>query len=76
MADSRIVRRAEDGDAILPELLVGVGHAELFAELVASDDVGLREIEIEVVVAAARIEEQTRREHVHPAEDGVLGEQV
>ena len=76
VTDARIARRAEDRDAVLPILLVGVGHAELFAELVAEHDVGLRELEIEVVVAGARIEQQTRREHMHPAEHRVLGEQV
>ena len=60
MTDARIACRAEDRDAILLNLLVGVRHAELFAELVARDDVGLRELEIEVVVAGARI--QRRRD--------------
>ena len=74
--DARVVRRAENRDAVLPMLLVGVGHAELFAELVAAGDVGLREVEIEVVVAGARIQQETRREHMHPAEHGVLCEQI
>ena len=76
MTDTRVVRRAEDRDAVLPKLLVGVGHAELFAELVAADDVGLRELEIEVVVAGARIQQEARREHMDPAEDRVLGPQI
>src|SRR5207249_11137925 len=75
LTDARIARRAENRDAILLVLLVRVGHAELFAELIARCDVGLREIEIEVVVPAARVQNQTRRKHMHPAEHGVLREQ-
>ena len=72
MADARIARRAEDREAVLLVLLVGVGHAELLAELIAGGDVGLREIEVEAVVSGARIQDQARREHVHPADHGVL----
>jgi hypothetical protein len=76
VTDARVVCRAENRYAVLTKLLVGVGHTELFSELVAVDDVGLRELEIEVVVAGTRVQQHARREHMDPSENRVLCPQI
>src|SRR5262245_66682840 len=63
MADPREARRAEDGNRVLLLLLVGVGDAELDAELIIGLHVGLREIELTARVTGAQIQEYLRREH-------------
>ena len=74
--DPGVAGGAEDRDAGLRVLLVGIGHPELLTELLADLHVGLREFQVEVVVAEPRVEQQPRREDVRPADHRVLGEQV
>ena len=60
VTDTRIPRRTEDRDPVLAILLIGVWNTELLAQLVAGLHVRLSELEIEVVIAGARVEHHAR----------------